>query len=231
MMARRLPGVLPPMTFEEALEVQLDSLRRRYAAGRRRPARRAPFQSASPHDLGRRTRWRRQPSTSWRNQPCASRCALPRRDARVRSARPERAAAAARRRVGGRGPRGTDGALSCTVCARRRHESVPVRIPRASQAGMPLHTGSDRPILWTAVGSTARSDRPGRRRAGCRDAVPLGCGGRRIVGRRAGARSRGAQAAGRRGISHGAPTRGSMPISRGGTCTRAAACAPPALRS
>ena len=108
MMARRVPGILPPLTFDEALEVDGRALGRRAAAAGRRPADRPAVPRAASHDLERRAGRRRIAAAAGRGQPRAPRRAVSRRDARVQPPRARSAAPAARGRHASRSraPRG-----------------------------------------------------------------------------------------------------------------------------
>ena len=108
MMARRLPGILPPLTFDEALEVTaIHSVAGLLPPGTgccaERPFR-APHHTISDVALVGGG----QHAAAGRGQPRASRRAVSRRDARVQPARARGAAAAARRRLASasRAPRG-----------------------------------------------------------------------------------------------------------------------------
>src|SRR5581483_163380 len=67
MLAKRMPTILPPLTFEEALETtKIHSVAGRTRAGSR-TRRRSPISLATPHDLRCRTDWRRHGSPSGRS--------------------------------------------------------------------------------------------------------------------------------------------------------------------
>ena len=97
MMARRVPGILPPLTFDEA--DRSDGVHS--VAGLLPPgaglAHRSSVPRAASHDFGRGAGRRRIAAAPRRSQPRASRRAVPRRDARVQPARARSAAPAARR--------------------------------------------------------------------------------------------------------------------------------------
>ena len=79
MLARRLPGILPPLTRDEALEVtRIHSVAGRAPGG---PAarRRAAVPRAAPHRVDRRDRRRRPGPAAGRGEPRAPRRAAPRR--------------------------------------------------------------------------------------------------------------------------------------------------------
>ena len=130
MLARRLPGILPPLDADAALEVtRIHSVAG--ARGRRAAARlAAAVPRAAPQRLDRRHRRRRAAPPAGRGEPRASRRAAPRRARRVPAAGARGAAPAARGRLrhglARRRPRRLPGPLP----ARRDDEPVPVRRPR-----------------------------------------------------------------------------------------------------
>ena len=124
MMARRLPGLLPPLSFEEALEVTTVHSVAGPAAGRRRPDSHTAVPRAAPHDLRHGARRRRSAAASRRDQPRASRRAVPRRAAGVLPPRAGSAAAAGRARHDHDRPRGADGGVPRALHAGRRDEPV-----------------------------------------------------------------------------------------------------------
>ena len=131
MLARRLPGIMPPLTLDEAIDVTR-VLQRRGAAARRarhwccggRSARRTT-PSPAPGLVGGGG-----DAASGRGEPRPSRRALPRRVPRVPPLGARRPAAAARGRGGDDLPGADVGALPGAHHAGRGDEPVPVRLPR-----------------------------------------------------------------------------------------------------
>ena len=198
MMARRVAGILPPLTFDEALDVDRGAFGRRPAAARRRPARRSAVPRAAPHDFERGAGRRRIAAAAGRSQPRPSRRAVSRRDARVQPPRARGAAAAARGRARDDRARRAHGGLPRALHAGRRDEPVSVRIPGDTAARVPLHAAADGALSRSAVRPAARSAGPHRRRAGAAARRARRRRRRRIVGRGPRARRRRARAPGAR---------------------------------
>ncbi len=154
MLARRLAGILPPLTRARGDRGHADPLDRGRAASGLGPARGATLPRPPPRDLERRSRRRRPASCSRRGVARPPGHPLPRRAARVpaRRARGDPSAARGappldRPRAGGRG-------VSLRRAARRRDESVPLRIPRRSAP--PLRVRAARSRCATRASSPAR---------------------------------------------------------------------------
>ena len=160
LMARRVPGILPPMTFDEALEVTADSLGCRASSARHRSGRRASVPRAAPHHLERRVDWRRLAAAARRSEPRPSRRAVPRRDARVQPPRARGVATAARGRRGDDCEGVTNRTLPRPLRARGRDESMSVWLRRRDESRVPLHAAANRPLPLEAVRAAARSSRP-----------------------------------------------------------------------
>ena len=146
MLARRLPGILPPLSFDESIEATTIHSVAGPAAPRRRTAHRAAVSRAASHDLGRRARRRRQHAASRRGQPGASRRVVPRRDAGVRSPRPRGAATADRGRAHHRVARAALGRLPGPLRPRRGDESVSLRLSRRQSASAAARRNRPRAI-------------------------------------------------------------------------------------
>ena len=125
MMARRMAGVLPPLTFEEALEVDGGSLGRRPAAARFRAHGPEAVPRAASHRVHGGARRRRLAATAGGSEPCAQRRALPRRDARIQRGAPSKpcasrwrkASSASRERPARRpSPRGSSSSAAMNPC-------------------------------------------------------------------------------------------------------------------
>ena len=108
MLARRLPGILPPLSREESLEVDAHLERRGPPSRGKRTPRRAPVPLAPSRRVGGGARGRRRRPAPRGALARALRSSLPRRAARVPEGRARGAARASRRRrrlrrAGGRG--------------------------------------------------------------------------------------------------------------------------------
>ena len=126
MLAQRLPGLLPPMS-----EAKRSRLPRFAASAVRRSDSRSGacgrFAAAS-HRLRDRTGRRRRAAAAGRNLAGAQRRAVPRRAARVRTARARSAARTARERLHHRLARRAAGRISRELPADRGDESLSVRL-------------------------------------------------------------------------------------------------------
>jgi magnesium chelatase family protein len=128
MLAKRMPTILPPFTFEEALETtKIHSVAGVLDAGAGLVGVR-PFSRASPHDFRRWTHRRRSRSASRRGLAGPQRCPVPGRTARVSSQRARGHASA----TGGWNRLHRTcfyvADLSRTFHARRGHESLSLRL-------------------------------------------------------------------------------------------------------
>ena len=202
MLASRLPGLLPDLSAEEALEVtSIRSLAGIPVRGGLSTATAA--RGAAPHgDRGGDRRRRQRGDPAGRRGARVPRRAVPRRGAGVRARRARRAAAAARvgRHHDLAGER--DRALPGAVPARARREPVPVRQRGRARRRLPLHAVRacaatsarlsgpllDRiDIRWTCSASPRRScgcatERPRLDTAAARARILAGSGrgGRRV---------------------------------------------------
>ena len=179
MMARRLPGVLPPLTVDDALEATaIHSVAGLLAPGAGLLTA-PPLPGPASHRLRCGARRRRRPPATRGDQPGAQRRAPPRRNRRVRPACARCAATTAR---GGHYPdracrpdrrlprpvhaRRDDEPLSLWVPG-RRDQRVPVYSPVGrTVSGAPLRTvaGPDRSQCLGASGAVSDAGRPGTRR-------------------------------------------------------------------
>ena len=166
MLARRLPSILPGMTLDEALETtKVHSVAGLLAPGQSlctvRPFR-SPHHTISDAGLDRR----RVVAAAGRGEPRARRRALPRRAPRVPDQRARGAPPAARGRGRDAEPRRHQPQLSRALHAGRRHESLPLRVPRRPGASLPLHADARASATWPgsrgrcSTGSTSTSRCP-----------------------------------------------------------------------
>ena len=163
MLARRLAGILPPLSFDESIEATtIHSVGGQLRPGRR-PAHRAAVSRAASHHLGRGARRRRQYAAARRSQPRASRRVVSRRDAGVRSPRARGVATADRRRPHHGVARAAFGGLPGSIRPRRRDEPVSLRLSRRQEARVPVHAAADRALSRPAIRTAARSHRSDRR--------------------------------------------------------------------
>ncbi len=190
MLAERLPGLLPPLTRDQSLEVTaIHSVAGELPDGRR-PGHRAAAARAASHGVGGGHRGRGQRDRPARGgEPGPSRCAVPGRGARVRPRGAGRAPAAAGVRAGRPAPLTRRRRLPGPLPAGPRREPVPVRV-RHHRVCVPLHTGHPAEVRGAYVRSGPGPHRPaGHRRAA--DAGRAARRGRwRTVGGRPGPRRR-----------------------------------------
>ena len=155
MLARRLGGILPPLTFDEALECTAIHSVAGYAslpAGllTRRPFR-APHHTVSNVALVGGGAIPRPGEISLAHNGVLFLDEMPEFDRRVL----EVLAAAARGRTRHRSPCGPDSRFSRTLRAGGRDEPVPVWISRRRTARMPMYAGPDRALSRAIVRTAA----------------------------------------------------------------------------
>ena len=159
MLARRLPTILPPMSFDEAIETtKIHSvaglLSEKDGLIGTRPFR-SPHHTISNGGLiGGGT-----PAETRRSQPRPQRSPVPGRAARVSASRPGRAQTTSGRRRGNYQPRRDVSDLPRPIHARLCHESLPLRFLRRSFARMQLHASPDPALPFAHLRSFARPDR------------------------------------------------------------------------
>lgn len=160
MLAARLPGILPPLSPEEALEVSMvHSVAGALKDGgllRRRPFR-DPHHSASVPACGRvpeKFPWPIMAFFFWT------------RTARIPEKRPGSLASAVGNRTGGGGPGQQPCDLSGPGATDRRHESLPLWLSERSGTGLFPRAGVWRGLSGPFVGTLAGSDRHSCRCAG-----------------------------------------------------------------
>ena len=159
LLAACLPGILPPLQPSEALEVSMVAS----VAGEleRRPDQPQPaVPRAAPQRLDAGAGRRRAARPAGRDQPRASRRAVPRRAARVPAPGARFAAPAARDRHGQRRPRQRPRHLSGAGPAGRGDEPVPLRPSRRSRAGLQPRAALRRRLPGAGLGPVARPHRP-----------------------------------------------------------------------
>ncbi len=155
MLARRLPAILPPLSFEEALEVtQIHS-----AAGPRhgRAGGPSPLSRAPPHRLAAGPGGRRFADPARRAHARASRRAVPRRAGGVLPRRARRDAPAARGGPGGDRAWAAVGVLSRARDAGRCLQRLSVR----SAGQLPVQRARTGPVHAAPERAPAGPDRPG----------------------------------------------------------------------
>ena len=203
MLARRLPGILPPLDDEAALEVtRIHSVAGRAAAGLG-PGPDAPVPGAAPHGLDAR----RSSAAGRRPRPGEvdarpSRRAAARRAPRVPAVRARGASPAARGRRGRDRPRRRAVALPGALQARRDDEPLPLRRARRRPSELLVLAAAARPLPRQALPGAPRPVRPRRRAAAAAGGRARRSAGREL-GRRAGARRRRAGDARRRSAEAG----------------------------
>ena len=184
MLARRLPGILPPPSFDEALEItRIHSVAGLGRGGARPPSGRSARRTTRSR-LGARRR--RIAAAAGRDHARPPRRAVPRRAAPSSRAPRSRRCASRSRRAASR---------SCAVSgrstfparrdARRRVQPLPVR-PAGGR--LPLHRGRPRPLPAPAERAAARPDRPRLPGASPRPPSswwPTACRGERVAADRA----------------------------------------------
>ena len=169
MLARRMPGILPPLTEEERAEALPRPLRGRTAHRGHSPGSEA-LQGSPPLHLRRRPRRGRPSCASRRDFPCGQGCALPGRAPRVcqqRAAVPE-AARLEDREVRGSSASTASTPFPATSSPWRRQTPVPAgtwATPATNAPAPPLASSRIRPRSaapsWTA--STSSATWPGPR--------------------------------------------------------------------
>jgi hypothetical protein len=162
MLARRMPGILPPLTMEERIEVtkiHSASGEGNGALVTRRPFR-APHHTVSTSGLA-----------GGGSNPRPGEVSLAHHGVLFLDELPEfsRTALEALRQPLEDGhvtiSRSRDAELSCVGYAPLFYEPMPLRLRRGQEEGLPVHCGPDRTLPGPNLGSFARSDGPLRRRA------------------------------------------------------------------
>ena len=166
MLARCLPGILPPLAHAETLEVA-----QAWAAGGRAgppPVDSALSQPPSQRHRGRRPGGRQRGAGARRADPGPPGSPLPRRVGRVPAAPARCAAPTPRGGCGARGPQGGVRRLPVRGAVGGGHQPLPLRLRRRSpHLVLVLRRGAG-PLPAAAVGSAAGSHRPAGGRAPAR---------------------------------------------------------------
>ena len=157
MLAQRLPGVLPPLAEDEALEsAAIQSLTAGFCLATLGTT---AVSGAASHRVGGRARRRRQRSAARRDFTCASRRAVSRRIARVGSQGTRSVARTDRVGAHPHLARGATGDVSGALPAGCRDESLSLRLSWAFERQVPVHAGPDRALSRANFRAVARSDR------------------------------------------------------------------------
>ena len=152
MLARRLPSILPDMSFEEALETtKIYSVTGLLADHSSLYATR-PFRS-SPHHKRCGAYRRRGDTQARRGEPRSQRCSVPRRASRVPQERARSDAPAARGRYGYHIQGVHLDHLSRKLHARCSNEPVSLRLFRRPAEGMHMHPYTDSEIQGEGLGA------------------------------------------------------------------------------
>lgn len=155
MMARRIPGILPNLTFEEALEITkihsiAGTLSQDTPIITKRPFR-SPHHTVSASSLVRR---RKNPKTR-RNQPSTLRSPIPRRTTRIRKKHPRSSTRPIRRQNSNNKPSKCKPNISMQLHVHCINEPMPMWLLWLTRQRVHLYTTSNRKIhgknQWTTT--------------------------------------------------------------------------------